>query len=35
MIKTRVATITDSKDIFEWRNDKLTRTMSHTTDIVD
>jgi len=35
MIKTRVATIMDSKDIFEWRNDKLTRTMSHTTDIVD
>jgi len=35
MIKTRVASITDSKDIFEWRNDELTRKMSHTTDIVE
>ena len=35
MINTRVASITDSKDIFEWRNDDLTRKMSHTTDIVE
>jgi|TARA_B110000090_G_C13360838_1_gene438342 UDP-2,4-diacetamido-2,4,6-trideoxy-beta-L-altropyranose hydrolase len=35
MINTRVAIITDSKDIFEWRNDELTRKMSHTTDIVE
>ncbi|MDB4008847.1 GNAT family N-acetyltransferase [Amylibacter sp.] len=35
MINTRAATITDSKDIFEWRNDELTRKMSHTTDILE
>ena len=35
MIKTRKAGLKDSKIIFEWRNDELTRTMSHTTDIVD
>tara|TARA_B110000977_G_C10858403_1_gene408711 strand:- start:307 stop:765 length:459 start_codon:yes stop_codon:yes gene_type:complete len=35
MINTRVASITDSKDIFEWRNDELTRKMSHTTNIVE
>jgi len=35
MINTRVALITDSKDIFEWRNDELTRKMSHTSDIVE
>jgi L-amino acid N-acyltransferase YncA len=35
MIKTRKARLKDSKTIFEWRNDELTRTMSHTTDIVD
>ena len=34
MINTRAATITDSRDIFEWRNDELTRKMSHTTDIL-
>ena len=35
MINTRVASITDSRDIFEWRNDELTRKMSHTSDIVE
>ena len=35
MIKTRKAEFKDSKIIFEWRNDELTRQMSHTTDIVD
>ena len=35
MIKTRKAEFKDSKIIFEWRNDELTRKMSHTTDIVD
>ena len=35
MIKTCKAGLKDSKIIFEWRNDELTRTMSHTTDIVD
>ena len=35
MIKVRKAELSDSKTIFEWRNDKLTREMSHTTDIVD
>ena len=35
MIKTRRAELKDSKIIFEWRNDEFTRTMSHTTDIVD
>ena len=35
MIKTRKAEFKDSKIIFEWRNDELTRTMSHTKDIVD
>ena len=35
MIKTRKAELKDSKAIFEWRNDQLTRTMSYTTDLVD
>ena len=35
MIKTRKAELSDSKIIFEWRNDQLTRAMSHSTDIVD
>jgi len=34
MIKTRKAELKDSKVFFEWRNDELTRKMSHTTDIV-
>ncbi len=35
MIKTRKAELKDSKTIFEWRNDQLTRAMSHTIGIVD
>ena len=35
MIKVRKAELSDSKTIFEWRNDELTIEMSHTTDIVD
>jgi RimJ/RimL family protein N-acetyltransferase len=35
MINIRVASIKDSKDIFDWRNDELTRKMSQTTDIVE
>jgi RimJ/RimL family protein N-acetyltransferase len=34
MITVRAADYRDSKDIFEWRNDELTRHMSHTTDFV-
>ena len=33
--KTRKANESDSKDIFDWRNDKLVRQMSHTTDLVE
>jgi UDP-2,4-diacetamido-2,4,6-trideoxy-beta-L-altropyranose hydrolase len=35
MINARLAIKTDSKDIFEWRNDEFTRKMSHRTDIVE
>ena len=35
MIKVRKATLKDSKDIYEWRNDELTRTMSLSTDSVE
>ncbi len=35
MIKTRKAELKDSKVIFEWRNDELTRKMSHTKNIVE
>jgi RimJ/RimL family protein N-acetyltransferase len=31
----RKANEDDSKDIFDWRNDKLTRQMSHTTDLIE
>ena len=31
----RFATDNDSKNIFDWRNDPLTRSMSHSTKIVD
>lgn len=34
-IKIRSAKENDSKDIFEWRNDELTRQMSHTSEIID
>ncbi len=35
MLHVRQATEADSKDIFEWRNDELTRKMSHATDRVE
>jgi len=31
----RKANENDSRDIFEWRNDELTRQISHTTDLVE
>lgn len=34
MPNIRRAHQSDSKDIFDWRNDALTRQMSHTTDLV-
>lgn len=34
-ILVRLADATDSKDVFEWRNDELTRTMSHVGDVVE
>ena len=34
-LSVRLATEIDSKDIFEWRNDLLSRRMSHTTKIVE
>jgi hypothetical protein len=34
MPKIRKANEGDSRDIFDWRNDELTRQMSHTTDLV-
>ena len=34
-IKIRSAKENDSKDIFEWRNDELTRQMSHTSEIIE
>ena len=35
MPNIRKANENDSRDIFEWRNDELTRQMSHTTDLVE
>ena len=35
MPNVRKANESDSRDIFEWRNDELTRQMSHTTDLVE
>ena len=35
MPNTRKANKRDSRDIFDWRNDELTRQMSHTTDLVE
>jgi RimJ/RimL family protein N-acetyltransferase len=35
MINTRIADSSDSKNIYAWRNDDLTREMSITTDHVD
>ena len=34
-IKIRSAKENDSKDIFEWRNDELTRQMSNTSEIIE
>ncbi len=34
-ITVRLAVIADSEHIFNWRNDEQTRSMSHTTDIVE
>jgi len=34
MIKTRKAELSDSRIIFEWRNDEFTRKMSHVTGTV-
>lgn len=34
-VSVRSASEADSKDIFEWRNDELTRHMSHTSEFVD
>ncbi|MCP4847277.1 MAG: GNAT family N-acetyltransferase [Verrucomicrobiaceae bacterium] len=34
-MSVRLANISDSGDIFAWRNDKLTRRMSHSTDKVE
>ena len=35
MPNIRKANENDSRDIFDWRNDELTRQMSHTTDLVE
>ncbi len=35
MPNIRKANDDDSRDIFDWRNDELTRQMSHTSDFVD
>ena len=34
-MKVRFATLGDSKHIYEWRNDEVTRSMSANTDIVE
>ena len=34
-IKVRYATLEDSKHIYEWRNDEVTRSMFTNTDIVE
>jgi len=34
-IKIRSAKENDSKDIFEWRNDEITREMSHSSEIIE
>ena len=34
MIKVRKAELRDAEAIFEWRNDELTRKMSHSTDAI-
>ena len=34
-MKIRQANESHSRDIFDWRNDELTRQMFHTTDLVE
>lgn len=34
MVKMRLATVSDARILFEWRNDPLTRKMSKNTDLV-
>lgn len=34
MLIIRKAKQSDSKDVFEWRNDKLTRKMSHSSEVI-
>ena len=34
-IKIRNAKENDTKDIFEWRNDEITREMSHSSEIIE
>jgi RimJ/RimL family protein N-acetyltransferase len=35
MVSVRLANLSDSKEIFNWRNDNTTRKMSHTNEIID
>ena len=35
MVSVRLANLSDSKEVFNWRNDNTTRKMSHTNDIID
>ena len=35
MVSVRLANLSDSKEVFNWRNDITTRKMSHTNDIID
>jgi len=34
VISVRAATLADSKDVFDWRNDAVTRRMSYSSDVV-
>ena len=35
MVSVRLANLSDSKEVFNWRNDNTTRKMSHTNEIID
>ena len=35
MLSIRLANLSDSKEVFNWRNDKTTRKMSHTNNIIN
>ena len=35
MLSVRLANLSDSKEVFNWRNDKTTRKMSHTNNIIN